>query len=131
MSRTKRIQALRELARDVERLCDAAGADRLLYELSLVAESQERQHRAAGRRVCDARYSASVRDAVCYFVCKTVLEAMPVPKDWQSFCAIRRDHQLGQACRERALEHGPGIGELAARWNELAFDYSTDIAGNR
>jgi hypothetical protein len=131
VSRTKRIQALRELARDVERLCNAAGARRLLSELKDEAATQERRHRAMGRRVCDARYSASVRDAVCYFVCETVLEAMPVPKDWQSFCAIRRDHQLGQACRERILEHGSGIGELAARWIVLALDYSTDIAGNR
>ena len=49
MSRTKRIQALRDLARDVERLCDTAGADRLMYELEDVAATQERQHRAMGR----------------------------------------------------------------------------------
>lgn len=135
MSKSKKLKALAVLAADVMRLCYRVGANRWLDELELFAESQERQHRATGRRVYGAvfarrpTYAGSVRDAVNYFICKTVLEAMPVPSTWAQFASIRRDHQLGQACREAALGATDEVPALEARWTELAIDYSEHIAG--
>lgn len=129
MSKSKKLQALARLAADVERLCGRVYASSWLYELELVAESQERQHRAMGRRVCGATYAGSVRDAVNYFICKTILEAQMGPESWRDVCSRRRDYVLGAACREAILGATNELPPLESRWTELAVDYSEHIAG--
>jgi hypothetical protein len=117
----------------VEDLCQAHGADRYIDELQAVAERQERQHRAMGRRVCGARCAGSVRDAVAYFVCATVLGGELELKGWESVVAIRQDYVLGQACRAIVLGSGQRarLTQLEEAWNVLDADYSRDIAGDR
>jgi hypothetical protein len=132
MSRSKKLRALRLLAGHVEDLCQAHGADRYIDELQAVAERQERQHRAMGRRVCGARYAGSVRDAVAYFVCATVLGGELELKGWESVVAIRQDYVLGQVCRAIVLSNGQRarLTQLEEAWSVLDADYGRDIAGN-
>ncbi len=116
----------------MEDLCQAHGAARYIDELQAVAERQERQHRAMGRRVCGARYAGSVRDAVAYFVCATVLGGELEFKGWGSVVAIRQDYVLGQGCRAIVLSNGQRarLTQLEEAWSVLDADYGRDIAGN-
>ncbi len=126
---------LESLFFDVQRLCEQ---HREWDELLAVAERQEREHRAMGRRFThgQASYSQPVSVAVKYFACKCILEPLPVPVTWQAFAGYRRDYQLGQALRELTvaalLAHNPtGHGlwcDLETRWQLLGIDYSEDIA---
>lgn len=134
MTKAKR-RELESLFFDLQRLC---AQHREWDEMLAVAERQEREHRAMGRRFTNgqASYSQPVSVAVKYFACKCVLEVMAVPTSWKAFTAIRRDYQLGQAVRELALESlltrnptGHGLWcDLETRWQLLAIDYSEDIA---
>lgn len=128
MTKAKR-RELESLFFDLQQLC---AQHREWDELLAVAERQEREHRAMGRRFTrgQASYAQPVSVAVKYFACKCVLEVMAVPTSWKAFTAIRRDYQLGQAVRE-LVEGTPGFrgwGHLELRWQDLAIDYSEDIA---
>ena len=129
----QRLLALAPPPPAVERLVlQTSGGPALFQELQLVAESQERQHRAMGKRVCGATYRGSVRDAVHYFTCKAVLEPIEPPKGWAEFAKWRRDSALGQACRELVREkHRSELFKLETEWHVLAIDYVSDIAGDR
>lgn len=133
--RRKQAKELERLFFDVQRLCEQ---HREWDELLAVAERQEREHRAMGRRFTDGRasYSQPVSVAVKYFACKCVLEVMAVPTSWKAFTAIREDYRLGQAVRELAVESlltrdptGHGVWcDLETRWQLLGIDYAEDIA---
>lgn len=134
MTKAKR-RELESLFFDLQRFC---GQFREWDDMLAVAERQEREHRAVGRRFTQgkASYSQPVSVAVKYFACKCVLEVMGVPTSWKGFAVIRSDYRLGQAVRELAFESllkrnptGHGLWcELETRWQLLAIDYAEDIA---
>lgn len=131
MNRRQRVEEIRRIAARVESLCHRY-CSRELDRLQAAARRQEKQHRAAGRRICGKRYPATVDDAVALFTCKCILEPLGAPTTWRSVSAIREDFVAGQAARE-VLEGSclNALNELQARWAQLGADYSVDIAGNR
>ncbi len=131
LTRKQRLAEIRNIAWEVERLCQRH-CSRELDALQAAAARQERQHRVAGKRICGKRYPASVRCAVELFTCKCILEPMAPPATWQAASAIRSDYLHGQAAREILTGADyDALAALQARWEQLGADYSSDIAGNR
>lgn len=132
MTRKQRLKELSLIAYAVESLCQRS-AGRELDELQEAAAKQERQHRAAGKRIAGKRYPTPVRSAVEFFTCQCVLTELKTPTCWKD-ARVRTDWLHGQVAREILKEHPESANALSLleeRWAQLGADYSVDIAGNR
>lgn len=108
---------------DILRLVESnTEAERMFIEATNVAEAQEREHRAFGRRlVGHISRRGSVQTSARYFAARAVLDVV----------TTRRD-ALGAAVREWLLANKPSrFAVLTAEHAGciLGIDYARDIAG--
>lgn len=77
MSRKEALSLFTSFRYDVERACDATGAERYFAELDREIRKDERHHMAFGRRLVGSVKRKITRDqTVAYFVTRTIVEAL-------------------------------------------------------